>query len=312
MNLQHTNASKALAAIGSAAALAALGATGLVFGAAIYALERMNRRPTPAWLSEYTFTPFETQIAGFEELTLTAEDGVRLSAWWLPCPGSQRVVIGLGGHHSSKPDMLGIGSALCRAGNNVLLFDWRSRGASQVAQHSLAYYELRDAEAALAYAKQRVPDASLGLVGFSMGASIALLLAAKHPEVRAVVADSPFTGIHEVVAHGVARYRLPASVVLPVADAMSHLRYGYRFGAVRPIDVVGSISPRPLLLVHGSADDLIPVQQAHALLAAAREPKQLWVYEGVDHCGAYFADRPGYCQRVSAFFDQYLGSVEAE
>lgn len=293
-----------------AAGVVVLGAVGVLFGAAVYAVETMNRRPTPAWLSDYTFTPFETQVEGYETVTLTTEDGVRLRGWWLPRPGSDQVVVALGGHHSAKNDMLGISSALWRAGNNVLLFDWRSRGESDIVQHSLAFYELRDAEAAVRYALDRVPAAHLGVVGFSMGAAVAILLAAKTPNIRAVAADSPFSGIREVIEFGVGRRRLPARVVVPLADTISGLRYGYRFGAVRPIDAVAALSPRPLLLIHGSADRLIPVSHAHAIFAAANEPKQLWICEGADHCGAYFADRQRYCVRVASFFDQYLGSIE--
>lgn len=292
------------------AGVATVGAAGVLVGAAAYAVARLNRRPAAAYLSEYTFSPFETQVEGFEEVRFVTEDGVNLYGWWLPRPGVDRVVVALAGHHSRKSDMLGIGSGLWRAGNNVLLFDWRSRGQSDVAQHSLAYYELRDAEAALAYARERVANARLGLVGFSMGASVAVLLAAREPTIRAVVADSPFTGIREVVEHGVRQHRLPANLVVPLADALSGWRYGYRFGSVRPIDAVGAISPRPLLLIHGSADSLIPVSHAEQIFAAAREPKELWVVPGAEHCGGYFADRTVYVRRVAAFFEQYLGSYE--
>ncbi|MDQ2995922.1 MAG: alpha/beta fold hydrolase [Chloroflexota bacterium] len=288
----------------------ALGAAGVLVGVAAYATARMNLRTPSTFFSNYTFSPFETQVDGYEEIALTTADGLRLSAWWLPRPGSQRVVIGLGGHRSPKSDLLGIGSGLWRAGNNVLLFDWRSRGQSDVAQHSLAYYELRDAEAAVTYVFDRIPEAQLGLMGFSMGASVALLLAAHEPHVAAVIADSPFTGIAEVVAHGASQLRLPPQLVVPMADRLTGWRYGYRFGAVRPIEVVAAISPRPLLLIHGATDSLIPVSHAHELFAAAREPKQRWIVEGAEHCGAYFADRTGYVARTATFFEQYLDSVE--
>ena len=292
------------------AGAAALGAAGVLVGVAAYATARINLRTPDTFFSNYTFSPFETQVEGYEEITLTTEDGLRLSAWWLPRPDSQRVVVGLAGHRSSKSDLLGIGSGLWRAGNNVLLFDWRSRGQSDVAQHSLAYYELRDAEAAVAYVFMRIPEARLGLMGYSMGASVALLLAAREPRVAAIAADSPFTGIAEVVAHGASQLRLPPQLVVPMADRMTGWRYGYRFGAVRPIEAVAAISPRPLLLIHGAADRLIPVSHAHELFAAAHEPKQCWIVEGAEHCGAYFTDRTGYVTRAAEFFKQYLGSVE--
>ena len=162
----------------------------------------------------------------------------------------------------------------------------------------------------MAYALGRVPGARLGLVGYSMGASIAILLAADEPRVAAVVADSPFTGIADVVAHGAARLRLPARLVVPAADLLNGWRYGYRFGAVRPIEAVAAISPRPLLIVHGEADSLIPVGHAHALFETARAPKDLWIIPGAEHCGGYFADRPGYVARVADFFQQQLGNTD--
>jgi fermentation-respiration switch protein FrsA (DUF1100 family) len=307
-NQRHYQLHKGLAPrqIARIAGATALGAAGLLVGIAAYATARINLRTPATLFSHYTFSPFETQVEGYEEITLTTADGLRLSAWWLPRADSQQVVIGLAGHRSPKSDLLGIGSGLWRAGNNVLLFDWRSRGQSDVAQHSLAYYELRDAEAAVAYAFKRIPEARLGLIGFSMGASVALLLAAREPRVAAVAADSPFTGIAEVVAHGASQLRLPPQLVVPMADRLTGWRYGYRFGAVRPIEAVAEISPRPLLLIHGAADSLIPVSHAHELFAAAREPKQRWIIEGAEHCGAYFANRSGYVARTTEFFTQYL------
>jgi fermentation-respiration switch protein FrsA (DUF1100 family) len=311
-NHTHNQLLKGLAPrqIARLAGATALGAAGMLVGVAAYAAARMNLRTPSTFSSNYTFSPFETQVDGYEEITLTTADGLRLSGWWLPRPDSQRVIIGLGGHRSPKSDLLGIGSGLWRAGNNVLQFDWRSRGQSDVAQHSLAYYELRDAEAAVAYVFNRIPEAQLGLMSFSMGASVALLLAAREPRVVAVAADSPFTGIAEVVAHGAAQLRLPPQLVVPMADRLTSWRYGYRFGAVRPIEVIAAISPRALLLIHGAADSLIPVSHAHELFAAAREPKQRWIVEGAEHCGAYFADRTGYVARTAKFFEQYLDSVE--
>lgn len=286
--------------------MAAVGAAGVLLGAAAVATARLNV-PTPRrYLSDYTFSPFETHVVGYEDVSFTTADGLRLHGWWLPRPDTARVIIGLPGHRSVKSDLLGIGSGLWRAGHNVLLFDWRSRGQSDLAQHSLAYYELRDADAALAYTLSRMPQAQIGLVGYSMGASVAILLAARSPEIRAVVADSPFTGIREVVAHGVTRYRLPVGPVVTLADLLTGWRFGYRFGSVRPIEAVAALSPRPLLLIHGGGDSLIPVSHAHQLFEMAHEPKELWIVPNVEHCGAYFAERRAYVERVAGFFGKYL------
>src|SRR5207248_1496142 len=120
-------------------------------------------------------------------------------------------------HRGSKPDMLGIGSYLWRAGNNVLLFDFRGCGESDPSPISLAHHEVNDARAAVQFVRARIPEARIGMLGFSMGAAVTILVAAADTGVRAVVADSSFTSIRDVVAHHMRRHRLPPSVV-PLAD----------------------------------------------------------------------------------------------
>ena len=87
---------------------------------------------------------------------------------------------------------------------------------------------------------------------------------------------------------------------------MTRWRYGYPFQAVRPLDAVAKIAPRPLLLIHGTADTVIPVVHSYRLYEAAGDPKELWIFEGAQHCGGYFADRPAYVQRVAEFFAKAL------
>jgi fermentation-respiration switch protein FrsA (DUF1100 family) len=113
--------------------------------------------------------------------------------------------------------------------------------------------------------------------------------------------------MRDVIADAYMRRRLPTRPVLDWADAVTRWRYGYPFQAVRPIDVVAAIAPRPFLLLHGMADTIISVDHAHRIFAAASEPKELVIFEDAAHCGGYFADRPAYVARVSQFFARSLG-----
>lgn len=136
---------------------------------------------------------------------------------------------------------------------------------------------------------------------------MAILAAAQDRRIEALVLDSPFATMSDVVAASYRRFRLPSEPILPVADLVNRLRYGYEFAAVRPIDALEALAPRPILLLHGTADRIIPY--AHALgLAAAAHPGtlELVTFDGVDHCGGYFEDRPAYIDRVAAFLDGAL------
>jgi uncharacterized protein len=287
-----------------------LGLVGGALGAAWYVGSRVSPEPRRNFLDAYTFTPWELGVP-FEPISFTSADGLVLRGWWLPQDQPRGVLIGCHGHGGSKDDMLGIGTNVWRAGYSVLLFDFRGRGESDPWPQTLVSREVDDLHAAVAFAAARAPQARIGVVGFSMGASVAILAAASEPRLAAVVADSAFTCGRDVVAHNIRTVlRLPTAVLVMAADEVVHLRHGYRFSQARPLDVIGQIAPRPLLIIHGAGDSLVPVAHAQRLAQAAGEPRELWIIPEVEHCGGYFLDRPTYCRRVIAFLDQYLASLE--
>jgi fermentation-respiration switch protein FrsA (DUF1100 family) len=162
---------------------------------------------------------------------------------------------------------------------------------------------------ATAYVRERLPGAHIGVIGFSMGAAVALLAAEQDPSLAAVVADSPFTSAADVVGYQIhCTAPAVAGPVLALSEALIAQLHGYYLSRVRPIDAVTHLSPRPLLLIHCTEDKMIPIEHAHRIFDRAGKPKELWIYQGVDHCGAYFDDRITYVERVRDFFDRHLGS----
>ena len=135
--------------------------------------------PSPSTPSdEYLLSPFETG-AEYEDVTFpsvnASERAVEermLRGWWYPRPESKRVVICCPGYRGTKSDLIGIGMALWRAGFNVLTFDFHGHGADHGAQVTLGYREVQDLFGALDYAHTRVADAQIGVIGYSMGASV--------------------------------------------------------------------------------------------------------------------------------------------
>lgn len=279
------------------------------FGIAAYAARQINGTRRNEGMDTYTFSPWELDVP-HDSVEFRTEDGITLRGWWFPRVDSSSVIIGCPGHRRGKHDLLGIGSALWRDGHNVLLFDFRGCWDSDPAPQSLAYKEIPDLHAAIAYVSSRIPRARIGIIGYSMGAAVAILVAASNSSVAAVVADSAFATMRDVIAHQFRRRNLPPHLVLPLTEEYNRWRYGYRFAAVRPIDVVGEVSPRPILIIHGALDSTTPLSHASRLYDAAAEPKELWIVEGAEHCGAYFDNRTAYVARVSDFFARALPRPE--
>jgi fermentation-respiration switch protein FrsA (DUF1100 family) len=75
---------------------------------------------------------------------------------------------------------------------------------------------------------------------------------------------------------------------------------------LRPVDRIGEISPRPVLIIQGEADSMIPADSALRLYEAAGEPRFLWTEEGVSHVGMYSAHPEMYEEQVIGFFNEYL------
>jgi hypothetical protein len=116
------------------------------------------------------------------------------------------------------------------------------------------------ATAALDWARRHHPDRPVVAVGWSLGAAVALRLAAEHPgEIAAVALLSPWTSLADVAA---AHY--PAALVRPL------LRGRFDSLALAPTVAV------PALVVHGELDPIIPIDQGRRLAAALAGPTR-WV-----------------------------------
>jgi fermentation-respiration switch protein FrsA (DUF1100 family) len=144
------------------------------------------------------------------------------------------------------------------------------------------------------------------VLGISMGAATAILAAADSPRLGAVVADSPYARLRNPVRAAICQRGYPRAVSPVLAWSVCTVASLHLRGGLDPIQVVDRIAPRALLIIHGQADELIPVEDAHALYARAGEPKQLWVVPEVAHARVAEVEPAAYAERVKTFFEQSL------
>ena len=148
------------------------------------------------WLA--LFPPVIVDLGGATDLDATAarvripvgDDA--LDGWLLE--GSRRaVVIVFHGYARDHRRAWRYAAFLHRAGYSVLAVDFRSSRERGRKPTTLGAYEVPDAEAALAWVLRdpRTDGDAIGLIGESLGGSVALVLAAREPAVAAVVADCP-------------------------------------------------------------------------------------------------------------------------
>lgn len=175
----------------------------------------------------------------------------------------------------------------CRAGFITFIFNFRGTGKSEGNLDILGWS--KDLQTALdfLYDLKETDRDHLCLLGFSAGAAVSIYVAAHDPRVSTVVtcacpADFNSLFQRETPSDTVQRFRgigLIRDRDFP--PSIEEWRRG--FATTTPINWVNRISPRPVLLVHGDADELIPSEHAHRLYQKAREPKQLKIIPGARH-----------------------------
>jgi dipeptidyl aminopeptidase/acylaminoacyl peptidase len=293
-------------AVGLALALSAL-LLGTLVAISYGLMWRVTRPGRHTYWDEYTILPSDMDVP-YTNVEFSAPDGLPLAAWQISRPDATTMVVMASGYRDRKTSMLSIAAGLYKHGLNVFLLDFRNQGDSGMDNaQTMGWREIQDMLAAVDLIAQRHPQASIGAMGWSMGAVVSLFAAAQDTRVKAVVADSAYADQTSVIASVFSQYtHLPAFPFVQLADLLSQWRAGYRPSRVRPLDVIDRIAPRPLMLIHGEEDDLCAVENAHRLYARAGGPKELWLSPKAKHVGAYFADPDAYIARVAAFFHAHL------
>jgi pimeloyl-ACP methyl ester carboxylesterase len=260
------------------------------------------------YLDDYTFTPFETGV-DYEPVSFSTTDGVELSGWWL-AGRTDRVVVGLTGRSGTRSDLLGVGTYLAKAGFHVLLFDFRGRGASARAALDLGRREAVDAAVAVDYAAARVTGAKIGVIGFSLGAAVAVMTAARDARVLSLVMDCPFARSEAMMRFGMRQFfPITRALLIPrLTRFWAMILYGFDLGGIDIPARAGGIGARRALVIVSGRDSVVPPAQQRSVYEALPCPKELWEEPEADHCGAYFADRERYVARVIAFFTETLGA----
>jgi fermentation-respiration switch protein FrsA (DUF1100 family) len=193
--------------------------------------------------------------ARFDDLTIETADGERLHGWWVPADDPHASVLLFHGNAGNIGDRVPHVELLAGAGFNVLAFDYRGYGRSTGRPSEAGtYLDARAARAALP------DDRRVIYLGESLGGAIALELALHRPP-AGLVLQSTFTSIRHM-----ARLHYPIVPRALVPDAYPSL------DRIRGLEA-------PLLVLHGSRDDLVPLMDGQALYDAAPGPKQLAILD---------------------------------
>lgn len=241
----------------------------------------------------------------FREVGFRSTDGLALKGWWVPGEGSSRAVMLVHGLEGSKADqhVLKTASVYFQGGYSVLMFDLRSHGESERKRTTLGYQEVRDVQGALSWLEEQgFEPGKVVLHGWSMGGGT-VLRSTPGRGVAAVIEESGYADLPLLL-----RDRLPESSGLPPffnpgIFLMAKLFLDFDPWAVKPGENAAKLSEKgvPLLIVHSTDDEVVPLEQAE-MLAACDPDAELWRIGGYGHVEAY--SHPEYRQRLLDFLER--------
>lgn len=239
--------------------------------------------------------------------TLQARDGASFDVWRLEAPSPKARLLLFHGYFANRFQVLGIAGGMRKRGYESFLFELRGHG-SRPGPCTLGVREAEDAAVVLDWIRTTLqPSVPIALLGLSMGAAVACRVAAQHPDIRAVVADSLYSHFYSIIRYRIRhRYHLPPVPLAWVTWESLSLALRHRAASLDP----EALAPRlhqPLLAIQGGADQVVPSGEGEAFYQRWAGPKARWFEPTAVHVELSRRDLHGYCDRVAAFLEQALG-----
>lgn len=241
-------------------------------------------------------------------ITYASGAGVLIHGWLVPGKPKQGVVILLHPSRGDRRNMISRAEFLRKRGYAALLIDFQSHGENRGRRMTYGDLESFDVTGAIQYLHHKLPGEKIAVLGIGMGAD-AFMLADGRPAVDAVVLEQMFPTINRAVASRVRSNIGPFAPLvswLVMIEMQSRMEIpANRLSAVERMSKIGA----PVLIVNGTDDSHVTLDEARAELAAAAAPKELWAVEGAGHVNLHEFATAEYEKRIGDFIARYLPPV---
>jgi len=222
---------------------------------------------------------------GYEGLRLRGADAIELGAWWRSPAAPRAVVVLAHGNGASRRDLREAADAFVADGCAVLPVTLRAHGDSGGTRNDMGLGARRDIEAAVDFARERLPERPIYVYAVSLGAAAALFAAESLGErVAGYVLVAPYADLREAVRRRTRRYLWPGLDQLAYGSLLLGGRLALpELDRIRPVTAARAVPPSAsLLVIAGTADDRAPVSDARRIAEASGHGTVLAV-EGLDH-----------------------------
>ncbi|MGM0508679.1 MAG: alpha/beta hydrolase [Fusobacteriota bacterium] len=261
----------------------------------VYAMELENN----------SFLHEDFQMIEKEKIRIQSEEGYEIDGYYISLNNKEkRTIIFSHGVGVSKYISVKYMNIFLNRGWNVLIYDHRSHGDTPGKYVTYGYYEKYDLKKIVDWAKNRVgKDIILGIHGESMGAAIAIQYAGMEDGADFYILDCPYSDFREQVKYRLKEdYKLPAFLIVDIANLFLKLRAKFRLEDIKPIDFVKNINS-PAFFIHAMEDSYIKKDMTEILYENKPGYKKLYLAENGGHAEAYAENKEEYVRQLEMFFN---------
>lgn len=244
-----------------------------------------------------------------EIVEITAHDGTTLVGHWIPHKNAKRVIVAMHGWRSTWNKDFGMAADFWEEnGCSVLYAEQRGQNNSGGDYMGFGLIERYDCLDWIHWVNKRCGGTlPIYLGGVSMGATTVLMATGLDlpANVHGVVADCGFTSPHAIWKY-IANNNLHIlfEVRGSIADALCKKKIRMGTDEYSTVDALKNCTV-PVMLVHGTDDQFVPVEMTYENYKACIAPKRLFVVPGAGHGMSYYIDKAGYETAVKNFWKEF-------
>jgi len=247
-----------------------------------------------------TITPADLLIP-YEKINFTTTDNITIQGWWIPSlnPDAKTIIL-LHGYPADKGNILSAMSFL-HTNYNLLLFDFRYFGQSSGTYTTAGKNEVLDLQAAVKFLQTKGIN-EVGIWGFSLGGAVAFLAAPTLPQIKAIVAESPYARLDWMVTeyYSIPILKYPLSTLTRI---WGRLFLNYDLLDISPAKSAAKLTI-PILIIHSRDDDVISFRHAQVFQEKLKHnPNASFIFVDEGKHGAFI---PNHQEIIENFFAKNL------
>jgi uncharacterized protein len=242
----------------------------------------------------------------WREVRIQTVRGKTLFGWFIPAAERAPALAILHGWGGNAEMMLPLAKPLHDAGYALLLFDARCHGRSDGDSFASLPRFAEDLAHAVDWlqAQGEVDETRVGVIGHSVGAGAALLLATRRHDLAAVVSLAAFSHPAAMMRRWLKSRRIPFwPLGTYILFYVQHI-IGYRFDDIAPARSIRVVNC-PVLLVHGTEDEVVPIGEAREIYANRKNNQVRLLSMSGSH--DEYAEMERHIETVIEFLDEPCG-----